>query len=816
MVKEKTQKAKKEKAPKPKYNMAQNSWFMIKLAWTSGEKKVIVLSLLSALTAVALNLINLYVSPTILSVVERKASVTELILTIVVFVAALMLVSAASSYVNTNTLYGRISVRCEIIALLNKKAATTSYPNIYDEKFKKLKTKAQETIGSNRAATEAIWTTLTDLTTNIIGFVFYVILMSSIQPLLLVAILVTTVISYFVSKHLNEWGFRHREEESEYATQIYYLDRRSSDLALAKDIRIFGLRSWIDELYAKSMAAYTAFQKKAQGVYIWARIVDLVLTFLRNAIAYAYLIGLVINDGLSVSEFLLFFSAVGGFTAWVSGVLGGFNTLHKQSLDISAVRECLEYPEPFKFEDGEPIEAETNRLYEIKLENVSYRYPSADKDTLTNINLTLHPGEKLAVVGLNGAGKTTLIKLICGFLDPTEGRVLLDGQDIRDFNRRDYYKMFSAVFQEFSLLAGTIATNVAQDSVGIDMERVVDCVEKAGLRKKIESLKDGYETYLNREVFEDAMLLSGGETQRLMLARALYKNAPFIVLDEPTAGTLTILNNPLVVVGIIVVMLAVTFIAPLFSNKAGSYYAKHADDHNLGNRLFSFFGWLGYYSNLATDVRMYRQDNLCDRYNRNKEDTFGSNGLFAHYAWGPIGLYGAAGAAVSVIFTGVVYAFVCLKALAGAFGIGSVTQYVAAITKVSSGMSTLVEMLGFMRNNSPFLKLTFDFLDIPDNMYQGTLTVEKRRDRKYQVEFRNVSFKYHGSENYILLSGYVSSSTIGFRYIPVMTMPSWGLSSSGQSSGNSSRKSKGGGLITSMPFSSASRSSFTSRRPSSR
>jgi len=530
------EKIKNEKSLKPKYNMCQNSWYMIKLAWTSGEKKVIVLSLLSALFAVALNLINLYVSPSILSVVERKASVTELIVTIAVFVVALMLVSAASSYVNKNTLYGRISTRCEIIAQLHKKASTTSYPNLFDEKFKKLKMKSQEAIGSNRAATEAIWTTLTELATNLIGFVFYVILMSSVQPLLLVVILITTVISYFVGNYVNEWGYRHREEEAEMANQIYYLDRRASDFSAAKDIRIFGLRPWLNEVYNKVVAAYTAFHQKAQGVYIWARIVDLVLTFLRNAIAYAYLIGLVIGNGLSVSDFLLFFSAAGGFTAWVTGILGGFNTLHKQSLDISTVRECLEYPESFKFEDGEHIEAEADRLYEIRLENVSYRYPSADKDTLTNINLTLHPGEKLAVVGLNGAGKTTLIKLICGFLDPTEGRVLLDGKDIRDYNRRDYYKMFSAVFQTFSLLAGTIATNVAQDSEDIDMDRVKECIDKAGLRKKVEALKDGYETYLNREVFEGAILLSGGETQRLMLARALYKDAPFIVLDEPTAA----------------------------------------------------------------------------------------------------------------------------------------------------------------------------------------------------------------------------------------------------------------------------------------
>ena len=224
----------------------------------------------------------------------------------------------------------------------------------------------------------------------------------------------------------------------------------------------------------------------------------------------------------------------------------------------------------------------------------------------------------------------------------------------------------------------------------------------------------------------------------------------FISKVPTDAGELTILNNPFVVLGVIVVMLAVTFFAPMLINKAGSYYAKHSNAHNLGNRLFGFFGWLGYYSDLATDVRMYRQDKICERYNRNKEDTFGSNGLFAHFAWGPMGLYGATSAAVSVIFTGVVYAFVCLKALAGAFGLGSVTQYVASITKVSGGMSNLVSTIGLMCNNTPFLELTFEYLDIPNNMYQGSLTVEKRRDRDYEVEFRNVSFKYPGSENYAL------------------------------------------------------------------
>lgn len=530
------EKRKKEKTPKPKYNMGQISWFMVKLAWTSEEKKVIVLSLLSALLAVAINLINLYVSPTILSAVERHASVWELGQTIAGFVLGLMMVSAASAYVNANTMYGRISVRGELVNLLNRKAGTTSYPNVYDDGFTKLLAKTLDCVNSNWAPGEAIWTTLTNLVTNFVGFAVYAALMSRVQPLLILVILVTTSVSYFVGNYVNEYGYRHREEVAEYQKHMNYISEKGRDFDYAKDIRLFGLRPWLNGLYDKAMDAYTAFQAKAEGVYIWARILDLVLDFLRGGIAYAYLIGLVLGKELSVAEFLLYFSAVGGFTAWISGILGGFRTLYKQSLELSTLRECLEYPEPFRFDEGRPIQPEPGRRYELKLEQVSFRYPGGDRDILTNINLTLHPGEKLGVVGLNGAGKTTLIKLLCGFLDPTEGRVLLDGRDIRDFNRRDYYTLFSAVFQNFSILAGTIAANVAQNEENIDMERVRDCLEKAGLKEKIEALKDGYETHLFRSVYEDAIALSGGETQRLMLARALYKDAPFVVLDEPTAA----------------------------------------------------------------------------------------------------------------------------------------------------------------------------------------------------------------------------------------------------------------------------------------
>lgn len=224
----------------------------------------------------------------------------------------------------------------------------------------------------------------------------------------------------------------------------------------------------------------------------------------------------------------------------------------------------------------------------------------------------------------------------------------------------------------------------------------------------------------------------------------------FLSRVPESAGAYTALNSPLFVVPMIAIMLVITYIAPALSNKAGSYWALNADSHNLGNRTFGFFGWLGYHKDKAADVRIYRQDKICERYNQKKDGTFGSNGIFAKYSRGPIGFYSAASSAVSVVFTGVAYVFVCLKAWAGAFGLGAVTQYVASITKVSGSLSSLISTLGDMRNNASFLEQVFEFLDIPDNMYQGSLTVEKRRDRKYQVEFRNVSFKYPGSDNYAL------------------------------------------------------------------
>lgn len=216
------------------------------------------------------------------------------------------------------------------------------------------------------------------------------------------------------------------------------------------------------------------------------------------------------------------------------------------------------------------------------------------------------------------------------------------------------------------------------------------------------------------------------------------------------AGTLTVLNNPLFLFLIIAVMLALIYFAPLLSNKADSYFAFNSDIHTLANRLFGHYGFMGKRKEFAADMRIYRQDKLCEKYNNDKSSTFCSKGYFAKLARGPMGLYSGASGAVSVLFTGVAYLFVGLKAYAGAFGVGMMTQYVSSIVKLAGGLSSLIGTLGHTRINSSFVKMLLDFLEIPNVMYQGSLTVEKRNDRQYEIEFQDVSFRYPGSDQYAL------------------------------------------------------------------
>lgn len=525
---------------KPQYNIIQNVLWMIRTAWKK-RKRVPLMCILIAFTEIIINLTQLYIAPEILKCVEQNASIGTLIGTIIGFTCILFLARGIGEYLSTIEAFPRIDVRSTIIGKISRKSCTTSYPNTLDAEFIRLRDKANSACCDNDTAAESIWKVLTNLLMDVGGFLIYLRILSHLDPILMVIVISTCLVGFYVSYRSSNWVYAHRDEEEAYYAKKLYIRGKSESVVLAKDIRIFGLQEWLNELLDQVHDIYLDFRLRVEKKYLLADITETVLTMLKNGIAYIYLIDLTINKGLSVSEFLLYFTAVSTFTTWVMGILRDITKLHKDSLDISIIREFLEYPEPFKFEEGEIVpEAKS---YELRLENVSFRYAGADSDTIHKMNLIVHPEEKLAIVGLNGAGKTTLVRLLCGLLDPTEGRVLLNGRDIRDFNRRNYYQLLSAVFQEFSVLDVTVAENIAQISENIDYQKIYECVEKAGLTAFIQELPKGLDTHVGKEVFLDGVLFSGGQMQRLMLARALYKDGPILILDEPTAALDPIAEN---------------------------------------------------------------------------------------------------------------------------------------------------------------------------------------------------------------------------------------------------------------------------------
>ena len=519
---------------KPKYNAAQCIGYMLRTAWRT-YKSVPFMCLVMAGIILGQQLLELFLTPYVLRLVEQAAQLEELFAAIGLFTLALMLLAGLRQYFFERHFYARVDVRSAVVMDLNDKIGATSYSNTLDPAFLALGEKALRATYGNREAVEYIWTRLTELLAALGGFAVYLMVLRDLDPVLLAVVAVTTALSFFTARHFSAWGYRHREEQAEQEKRINYLRDKFDSIPLAKDIRIFGLSDWLVRVYDSALALYVSFVNRKSFANFLASAADAVLALARNGIAYYYLIRLTLDQGLPASQFLLYFTAVTGFTAWVTGIMEQVIEIYRQCLDISTVIEFLNLPEPFRFEGGRPL-PDPSVGCELRLENVSYRYPGADADTIHGLDLTVRPREKLAIVGLNGAGKTTLVKLLCGFLDPTEGRALLNGVDIREFNRQEYYTLFSAVFQEFSKLDVTVAQNVAQAVDGIDLARVSECLEKAGLTENVAKLPQGLDTHVGRKVYLDGVEFSGGETQRLMLARALYKDGPILMLDEPTAA----------------------------------------------------------------------------------------------------------------------------------------------------------------------------------------------------------------------------------------------------------------------------------------
>ena len=311
-----------------------------------------------------------------------------------------------------------------------------------------------------------------------------------------------------------------------------YYASLASDFSMGKDVRIYNMPPYIlskiDEFNEKSLKGFGkifGMQGKYEGLS------NINLQF-QMIIVYAYMVWKVFKGAIGIGDFTMYISATNNFSTQVSQLLTQFIEIRQMCryLDLYLQFEAL----PIKVQEGSrKIEALSSVNIEFK--NVWFKYPQAEDYTLKDVSLTLNSREKMSIVGQNGAGKTTFIKLLCRLYEPEKGEILINGVNVKEYAFDEYTKLLSVVFQDYKLFSFTIQENMSFNQA-CNQEELEIALQKSGVRDKVASLDKGVETSLYKNFDKEGTELSGGEMQKLAIARAIYKNAPIIVLDEPTAA----------------------------------------------------------------------------------------------------------------------------------------------------------------------------------------------------------------------------------------------------------------------------------------
>lgn len=458
------------------------------------------------------------------------------LLKIILVLGLIQLVSSLSNtYYNSHIWWRYIKVRMIMIQKKNLKIMRVDFEHLENPDVMDCYAKAENAVNNNNNGVEGmmrgISATLNCISVVIVG----IIILGNMNIYILLFITAMSALNFMFMDYTNKktkkiiW-----DNMAPWNRKYYYMRDATTDFAAAKDIRLLGISDWLRAKFRGIMLEKYEAQRTNERYWNIFAIISSVNWLILQIAIYAYLIFHVVEGSMTLGNFSLYLMSFGTFSSYVSEMLRNIGQLLARSREVDDFRSFADFDGGGE-NNGLPVPE--SEEYEFEFKNVSFRYPKSDRHALKNINLTIKSGERLAVVGLNGAGKTTFIKLLLRLYEPTEGKILLNGVDISKYNRESYYKIFSPVFQSVELFAFPLSENVSMKTPEqTDMERAGECLCAAGLEEKLKILPQGLHTELLKVIYDDGVDLSGGEKQKLALARALYKDAPVVILDEPTAA----------------------------------------------------------------------------------------------------------------------------------------------------------------------------------------------------------------------------------------------------------------------------------------
>ena len=497
--------------------------------------------------AVLLPLAATYFPKVLIDCAESNQSIQVIITVIGVYFGALLIATLFNELCKSKLNMRKYNLSCLYQHAISEKHMRTDYENTDNPEIITKYQHAMNDACSGQCAPEFILQSLMRLFISLFGIFTYGSVIATISPWILLILFMSAFITYLVSRLQHKYVEKNKDKWMAVDRKIGYIQGFSERFDHAKDIRIYGMFGWLNDMLARFQKERFGWTKKVSARTLGGTCINALLMLVQNGVVYAILIKMVFNNEIGAGDFVFYFGAITGFSAWLTGIGNMVSDIAHKSIKIGYYREYFEIEEKYNHGEGCPLPTEQELPIYIEIKNLSFKYASADgeKYALKNVNLKIDKGEKLAIVGANGAGKTTLVKLMCGLYYPSEGEIRLNGHAVADYNIEDYYSLFSAVFQDIYMLPVTIAEFVSSTENELDRDRIMDVICQTGLADKINSLPKGIDSRLMKGVFDDSIDMSGGEKQKLMLARALFKDAPVIVLDEPTAALDPIAENEL-------------------------------------------------------------------------------------------------------------------------------------------------------------------------------------------------------------------------------------------------------------------------------
>lgn len=534
-----------KESTKPKYSMHQNIIYILRNMW-HWNKKLFFMSAARVPLLVILPFLGILMPKLVIDSLTNKSGPLHLTIVIGLVTLGMVLCSTFSEYLDRRITRVATSNRMHYLILIYEKIMDTDYENLENPKGQKMQEKAMYAVHNNSCGPEAIIKAMILLASNFFGILLYGSILANLNPLIILFIIATSALSFLESRRAQNYEHNKKDSWAYLDKKLDYLLNKCSDYASGKDIRLYNMTGWFEKMFSILLGDRVKWYKKVEKHNYVSNTVDGFMTLIRDGLAYAYLIYLVLSGKISAANFILYFGMVAGFSIWLSGITDELMQINHMSLEICDIRNYLELPDRFNRGSGTQFPAKKEWPCAVEFEHVTFKYPGSDNKILDDFNLKINRGEKIALVGINGAGKTTCIKLLCGFYHPTSGHILVNGKDMTSYNRDDYCRLFTAVFQDIHVLPVSIEQNIAPvEEENIDKQKVMKCIALAGLDAKVKSLKDGVDSLMVKEVNDGAVQLSGGEMQKLLLARALYKESPILILDEPTAALDPIAENEL-------------------------------------------------------------------------------------------------------------------------------------------------------------------------------------------------------------------------------------------------------------------------------